>query len=58
MGRRKKDSVWRLRAHGVGVVAEALGERRREGDQAVFTELALADGQDARCQIHLIAPEP
>ena len=55
---RKKDGVWRLRAHCVGVVAEALGERRCEGDQAVFAELALVDGQDARCQIHITAPEP
>ena len=44
MGRRKKDGVWRLWAYSVGVVAEALGERGREGDQAVFAELALADG--------------
>jgi hypothetical protein len=42
----------------MGVVAEALGERRREGNQAVFAELALADGQDARGQIHIPAPEP
>jgi hypothetical protein len=58
MGRRKKDGVRRLRAHRVGVVAEALGERGREWDQAVFAELALADGQDARRQIHITAPEP
>ena len=58
MGRRKKDGVWRLWAYSVGVVAEALGERGREGDQAVFAELALADGQDARGQIHIPAPEP
>jgi len=58
MGRRKKDGVRRLRAHRVGVVGEALGERWWAWDQAVCAALALADGQDARLQIHRTAPSP
>jgi hypothetical protein len=56
MGRRKKDGVRRLQAHRVGIVVEALGERWREWDQAVFAELALVDRQDTCLQIHLTAP--
>ena len=56
MGRRKKDGVRRLQAHRVGIVVEALGERWREWDQAVFAELALVDSQDSRLQIHITTP--
>jgi hypothetical protein len=58
MGRREKDGVRCLQAYRVGIVAEALGERWREWDQAVFAELALVDRQDTHLQIHITAPEP
>ena len=53
----KEDGVWIAEVHGNGVSPQTFRKRRRRGHEAVLAELALANGQHALLDIHVIAAQ-
>jgi hypothetical protein len=49
----EKDRLGRPVTDDIDIVLQTLGESGRQGNQTVFAELALMNGEDARLQIDI-----